>query len=205
MIAAPSWAEPAPTTTDPAKAPAGLYVLDKRHGSLIAQVSHMGLSAYTMRFDTLGGRFSYDPAHPEASQISITVDPASLDVGDPGISRGFAREFLGAIEAPQITFTSTAIQRTDPAHGTVTGDLSFHGQTRPVTLAVTFNGYGASLIGGRRMGFSATGDIRRSDFGSTAWLGEVGDHVHLVIEAEFTRQAPADAPTPSTPTETPAP
>ena len=181
-------AEPEPQTRDPAKAPAGHYELDRRHVSLIARVSHLGLSDYTLRLDRLDGHFDYDPAHPEASQVVASVDPASLDVGDAGISRQFAGQFLGTDEAPQITFTSTAIQLTDPTHGTVTGDLNFHGVTRPVTLAVTFDGYGASLIGGQRLGFSAVADIRRSDFGSTAFLNEVGDTVHLVIEAEFTRQ-----------------
>jgi len=188
LIAGPALAaEPAAAVHDPAAVPAGEYRLDPRHASLIATVSHMGLSQYTMRFDKLDAHFVYDPAHPQASQIAVTVDPASLDVGDAGVSHQFADTFLDAGASPQITFTSTAIQITDAAHGTVTGDLAFHGQTHPVTLAVTFNGYGASLIGGQRVGFSATTDIKRSDFGSKAWLGPVGDTVHLVIEAEFTR------------------
>ena len=148
----------------------------------------MGLSDYTLRLDRLDGSFIYDPAHPEASHVVVHVDPSSLDVGDVGISRNFANQFLGAAEAPQITFTSTAITLLDQTHGTMTGDLDFHGQVRPVTLTVTFNGYGASLIGGRRLGFSATADLKRSDFGSTAWLSAVGDVVHLTIQAEFTHQ-----------------
>ena len=171
---------------DPAVAPAGDYVLDKRHASVIAKVSHMGLSGYTMRFDKVDGRFDFDPTQPETAKLSVTIDANSLDVGEDKLNRQFAREFLGAEDNPQITFVSTGIQRSDPSHGEVTGDLTLHGVTRPVSLAVTFNGYDQSLIGGRRMGFSATCDIMRSDFGSKAWLSLVGDKVHLVIEAEFT-------------------
>ncbi len=188
LCAGAAHAQSAPQTLDPAKVPAGHYGLDKRHASLLATVRHLGLSNYTMRFDGLDGGFDFDPASPEASKVTVTVDANSLDVGDAGISRQFAGQFLGADDHPQITFASTALQRTDATHGTLTGELTFNGVTRPVSLAVTFDGYGASLIGGQRLGFSASGDIQRSDFGSKAFLGAVGDTVHLVIEAEFTRR-----------------
>ncbi len=173
---------------DPAKAPAGRYVLDRRHTSLLARVRHMGLSLYTMRFDRVDGDYDYDPAQPLASKISVIVDAGSLDTGDPRVSTQFAHEFLDADRNPTITFKSSSIQTTDQTHGTVTGDLTLRGVTQPVTLDVTFNGTESGLIGGRRMGFSATTTIRRSQFGSKAWLGDVGDDVQLVIEAEFARQ-----------------
>ncbi len=188
LTAGPALADITPPNPDPAAAPAGTYGLDKRHASVVAKVSHMGMSDYTMRFDRVDAQFAFDPAQPEASKISVTIDAASLDVGDDKLNRQFAREFLGAEANPQITFVSTAIQRSDATHGVVAGDLTLDGVTRPVSLAVTFNGYGSSLIGGRRMGFSAAGDIKRSDFGSKAWLSLVGDQVHLIIEAEFTHQ-----------------
>ncbi|HEY2662421.1 MAG TPA: YceI family protein [Caulobacteraceae bacterium] len=188
LIAGPALADITPPNQDPAAAPAGTYAADKRHVSVVAKVSHMGMSDYTMRFDRVDAQFAFDPAQPEASKITVTIDAASLDVGEDKLDKQFANEFLGAEAHPQITFVSTAIQRTDATHGTVTGDLTLDGVTQPVSLAVTFNGYGSSLIGGRRMGFSATGDLKRSDFGSKAWLSLVGDQVHLIIEAEFTHQ-----------------
>ncbi|MBV9509369.1 MAG: YceI family protein, partial [Caulobacteraceae bacterium] len=168
----------------------GTYVLDKTHASLTAKVSHMGLSSYTVRFDSLDAHYDYDPASPAASQISVTVDANSLDVGDGKIAAQFAKQFLGADRYPQITFVSTGIQATGPDQGVVTGNLTLNGVTKSISLAVTFNGCGPGLLGfgGYRMGFSATGDIKRSDFGSRAWLGLVGDEVHLVIEAEFSRK-----------------
>ncbi len=60
--------------------------------------------------------------------------------------------------------------------------------TRPVTLEVTYNGFGSNLILGKRMGFSASTVIRRSDFGSKAWQGAVGDEVRVTIETEFVRK-----------------
>lgn len=189
IVGAMAEAAPKPASTDPGDAPAGLYVLDKTHASLTAHVSHMGLSSYTMRFDGVDAQFNYDPANPEASQIVATVDANSMDVGAAKLERGFARTFLDADNHPKITFSSTRIQR-DGVHGTVTGDLTLRGVTWPVTLAVTFNGCGPGFmgLGGYRMGFSATSDIKRSDFGSKQWASVVGDDVHLIIEAEFVRK-----------------
>jgi len=183
-------AEPKPASTDPAGAPAGHYVLDHTHASLLAKVSHMGLSYYTMRFDRFDARYDYDPASPAASKIEVTIDANSLDVGDDVIGRQFARQFLGADKHPQITFVSDGVQPTDPGHGTLSGDLTLNGVTRPVTMEVTFNGSGPGLfgIGGYRMGFSAITSIKRSDFGSKAWEGLVGDTVRLLIEVEFVRK-----------------
>jgi polyisoprenoid-binding protein YceI len=187
MGAGAAHAEPKPASLDPAAAPAGVYALDKSHASLTASLSHMGMSHYTMRFDVIDASFTYDPKAPEASKVAATIDARSLDVGNPKFSTQFANEFLDAEKAPRITFTATAIKY-DGVHGTMTGDLTLRGVTRPVTLDVTFNGTGPGLIGGHRMGFSATGDIKRSDFGSKAWLSVVGDEVHIVIEAEFQRK-----------------
>jgi polyisoprenoid-binding protein YceI len=173
---------------DPAKASPGHYVLDRRHASLVARVRHMGLSLYTMRFNKVEGDYDFDPAQPLASKISVTIDAKSLDTGDPGVSKQFASEFLDADHNPTITFKSSAIQTTDDTHGTVTGDLTLRGVTQPVTLDVIYDGAASGLIGGHRMGFSATATIKRSLFGSKAWLGDVGDDVQLVIEAEFARQ-----------------
>jgi polyisoprenoid-binding protein YceI len=184
----PAQVAAAAPSLNPADAPAGHYELDPRHASVTARVLHLGLSHYTARLDQISGGYDYDPANPTASKIAVAIDAHSLDVGDPGVSKQFAGEFLDADHNPQITFTSTSIQPTDPGHGVVIGDLTFRGVTKPVVLTVTYNGTESGMIGGRRMGFSATAMIKRSDFGSTAWQGPVGDDVQLTIEAEFARK-----------------
>lgn len=173
---------------DPAAAAAGHYVLDRRHASVTARVRHLGLSLYTMRFNHVEGDYDYDPAQPLASKINVIVDAQSLDAGDDGVNKRFASGFLDSDHNPKIIFKSTAIQTADIAHGTVTGDLTLRGITQPVTLDVIYDGAASGLIGGHRMGFSATTTIKRSQFGSTAWRAFVGDDVQLIIEAEFVRQ-----------------
>lgn len=186
-LALPTIAFAAPDP-DPAAAPAGHYVLDNGHASVIAKVLHLGISHYTMRITKLAGSYDYDPAAPAASKIAVTLDARSLNAGNFLISKTFAVQFLDSLLHPTIRFTSDGIQTLDPDHGRMTGDLTFRGVTRPVTLDVTYNGYDSSLVGGQRMGFSAQTSIKRSDFGSTLLLSEVGDEVEIAIEAEFIRK-----------------
>jgi polyisoprenoid-binding protein YceI len=86
-----------------------------------------------------------------------------------------------------MTFTSTKITRAAGNEGQMTGDLTFLGVTKPVTLDVTYYGAGVAM-GATKMGFSATGSIKRSDFGFMTMMGPLGDQVDLQIEAEFIKQ-----------------
>ncbi|HEX3701327.1 MAG TPA: YceI family protein [Phenylobacterium sp.] len=178
-----------PVSRDPAKAPPGTYVLDKRHASLIAKLAHLGgFSRYTLRFSGLGGGFTYDPANWQATKLSFTVDPKSVDTGDAAFNRQIA-SYFHPDKYPTISFASTAITAGDNGEGQVTGDLTFNGVTRPVTLNVTFNGVGPGLLGvGTRLGFSGTARIKRSDFHETAVSQWAGDDVDLLFEVEFTRK-----------------
>ncbi|MBA3812222.1 MAG: YceI family protein [Caulobacteraceae bacterium] len=165
--------------------PAGAYRLDKKHASITAKVMHLGVSLYTLRFDAFDATFTYDPAHPEAAQVRAKVDTTSLDVG-AAYGRRFADDFLEADKFPTMTFVSTAIRPgAEGKAGTMRGDLTLRGVTRPVTFDVTFGGVGKSLIFGTVTGFSATTTIKRSDFGSSAMRAFVGDDVRIEIEAEF--------------------
>jgi polyisoprenoid-binding protein YceI len=177
-----------PKTLDPAQVQAGAYELDPKHASLIVRVGHMGFSHYTMRFRTLSGGFVYDPAHWQATRVTVTVDPKSIDTEDSGFNRTIAGWFEPD-KYPTISFVSTGLQPTGERQGQLTGDLTFHGVTRPVTLELTFNGAGPGLLGmGARLGFSGTARINRSDFGISSMKGYVGDEVDLQIEAEFFRK-----------------
>ncbi len=178
-------------SVDPADMPAGTYVVDKTHASLIARVKHMGLSAYTVRFTGFESSYSWDPKSPQTAQVEATIQAASLDTGEPKFNGEFAEKFLDAKANPTIKFVSTSIVQTSPGKGTMTGDLTFRGVTKPVTLDVAFAGY-ASGLGGQRSGFSAKGVIKRSEFGSTFLLNPplamVGDEVELILELEFVKK-----------------
>ena len=168
----------------------GTYVSDSAHTSVTAKLSHMGFSSYTLRFDKVEAQYRYDPKTPEAAKVTVSIDLASIDTGSKSFNTELAgKDWFDAADYPTASFTSTRVDPGDGAHGTVEGDLTLHGVTRPVTLQVSFNGVGGDLNPLlTRVGFSATATIKRSDFGITRYEGLVGDEVHLTIEAEFTRK-----------------
>lgn len=178
-----------PTTRDPAQVPAGSYELDPRHASLLVKVPHMGgFSRYTMRFRTLSGAFTYDPAAWQTSKVTISVDPRSIDTEDNIFNRTVAGYFEPD-KYPVISFTSTGLTTGEDGKGQLQGDLTLHGVTKPVTLDVEFNGVGPGLLGaGTRMGFSGAGRIKRSEFGVTGGRPFAGDTVDLVFEVEFVKK-----------------
>ncbi|HEY3797890.1 MAG TPA: YceI family protein [Caulobacteraceae bacterium] len=187
-LATPAAAAPSSQVSDIA---AGHYVLDPRHGSVMAKVLHMGVSIYTVRFDVYDASFDWDPAHPEATRLSASVDPASLDVG-ADYSKEFAEEFLSVSKFPKATFVATTLQDQGGGKGTMTGDLTLMGVTKPVTFQVSFVGTGHEPLplpfGVRAAGFSATTTFKRSDYGSTYLNNLVGDDITLDIEAEFDKK-----------------
>jgi polyisoprenoid-binding protein YceI len=187
VLSAPALANP--STQDPAKVPAGSYALDKRHASLTVRIVHMGFSHYTMRFNGLDGSFTYDPANWQATKATFTVDPKSVDTNDAAFNKQIAGYFE-ADKYPTISFVSTNIQGQD-GKGTMTGDLTFHGVTKPVTLDVTFAGAGHGVAPiGTRLGFSGSTQIKRSDFGLSNFVLNqfTGDEVDVVFEVEFEKQ-----------------
>jgi polyisoprenoid-binding protein YceI len=174
--------------TDPAKSAAGNYKIDPTHTSVTGRVLHGKLSYYTFRFDKVDGSYIYDPAKPEATKVEINIDPASIDSNLPRFDKRLAGpDFLDAGKYNVIKFVSTEIKRSDVSHGTMTGSLSFHGVTRPITLNVTFNGGGPA---GRRisMGYSAIALLKMTDYGMDIAPHNIGDTVSLTIETEFINQ-----------------
>jgi len=191
-------------TVPPNTAPAGAYTIDKAHTNLTFKVSHLGFSHYTADFDDVSGKLQFDPAKPEAMTVEATIDPKSLDLNTP--PAGFhdhllGKDFFDAAAFPSIAFKSTKVEVTGPKTANVTGDLTLHGVTKPVTLAVTFNGgYAPNAFDGARIGFSGHGTLKRSDFGMGSGLPApgsnfgVGDDVDFAIETEFSNGGPVKAP-----------
>lgn len=196
-----------------AAVPAGAYTLDRAHASLIFRVNHMGFSSYTARFRRFDAKLQFDPANPAASSVTATIDPRSIetDFPDPATLDFNAQlqngQWLDTAKFPQMTFRSTRVDVTRPGALRIAGELELHGIKRPVTLEATYNGgyAGQPMDPHARIGFSARGSLRRSQFGIAFGVPPpgttmgVGDDVEVIIEAEFNGPAwiaPAAAPKP---------
>jgi len=182
--------------SDYSSMPDGLYHLDKTHASLTWKVSHLGLSNYTARFTHFDASLNFDPENIENSSLTATIDPRSLTTDYPRTEKKdfdktliISKRWFNATVFPRIRFVSTAITSLNETNVLVTGELTFLGVTKPISLNVTFNGAVAvqPFNGKPTLGFSATGVLQRSEFGLTTYIPNVGDKVTLLIEAEFAK------------------
>jgi polyisoprenoid-binding protein YceI len=177
--------------------PKGIYTLDKAHTSLLFRVSHMGFSSFTGRFTAIDVRLETDPSKLTASKLEVTIDPTS--VGSDNAPDGFlamiaGKGWLDAQDYPQITYRSTRVESLGANKIRIDGELTLHGVTKPVVLEAQYNGGYAShpMDPHARIGFSATGRFKRSDFGVTVGIPApgttmgVGDEVQIVLETELT-------------------
>ncbi len=176
-----------PPKVNRAPALAGNYVLDPAHASVVWQISHVGLSKYTARFDHIRGTLAFDPETPANSKVDIWVDPLSVSTGDKKFDKTIGEDYFKANTFAQIRFTSTSIKITGENRGVITGNLDIRGVIIPVSLDTIFNGAGKSFgHKGKTLGFSATGTLNRSDFGLDTLLNfGIGDEISLTIEVEF--------------------
>ncbi|MBA4798931.1 MAG: polyisoprenoid-binding protein [Rhizobiales bacterium] len=172
-------------------APTGVYVTDPAHTSLTWKISHFGLSNYTARFTGLEARLDWNAERPEASTMTVSVDPLSVrtdfphpEVEDFDGKIGGNADFLAA---KPISFKTRSITMTGEGTATVLGDLTFRGETHPASLDVRFNGSVAEhpMDKKPRLGFSATGVVHRTDWGLGFAVPALGEDVDLMIEAEF--------------------
>jgi polyisoprenoid-binding protein YceI len=199
---APAAESTAPPAMPPLAAPpAGQYQLDKSHASLQLRVSHLGFSTYTTRFSRFDAELTFDPAKPTAAQLVATIDAASLEMdAAPAFCLDIVRgpQLLDTAKFPKIVFRSERVRMTGKNSMEISGTLDLHGVTRPLVLTATYNGGYAGMPNmdpHARIGFSAHGSLKRSDFampygvpapGTTMGLGDLID---ISIEAEFTGPA----------------
>ena len=181
--------------------PAGTYVIDKTHSSLIFRVNHLGMSNYTARFKRFDATLQFNPNDLASASVVATIDPKSIETDFPEAKPDFngmlkKAQWLDVVKFLQIEFSSSKVEIIGPNKGRIIGNLTLHGVTLPVILKVKFNG---GYVGhpfdpkGSRIGFSAHASFNRSDFGIGFGIPEkgskigVGDEVDVIIEAEFTR------------------
>lgn len=198
--------EPSRTAALAPDVPAGDYKMDPAHSTLIFRVDHLGFSKYTARFRRFDAQLRFDPRNLTATQLTATVDPRSIETDFPDPKYDFNAELAGekwldAAKFPEIAFRTTRVEDLGNQAMRVHAELTMHGVTRPIVLDATYNGgyVGHPLDPHARVGFSAHGVLRRSEFGISGGIPQaggnlgVGDRVAIAIETEFNGPAMADA------------
>lgn len=178
-------------TKDAAQVEAGTYAVEPVHTQVSFSVNHFGFSTYSGMFQKTSGTLVLDPAKPDSSKIDVTIATDSVYTPNDKLTGELkSADWLDAAKFPDITFKSTKVEKIGTESAKVTGDLTLHGVTKPVTLTAKFFGAGANPMSKKyTAGFEVTGKIKRSEFGVKTYVPVIGDEVDLTISAPFEKQS----------------
>lgn len=177
-----------------ATARAADYAIDPAHSSVGFQIKHLAIAKVNGTFSGFEGTIAFEEGKPGAWSVKATIPTASVDTGNKDRDDHLrSPDFFDAAAYPTMTFTSTAVTMTSATEGQLQGELTLHGVTRPVTLDLEFNGAVTDPWGNEKIGFSASGEIDRKDWGLTfnKTLDNgglmIGDTVKINLEIEAAR------------------
>jgi polyisoprenoid-binding protein YceI len=164
---------------------ADTYTLDTNHTNVVWTINHFGFSNPSGKITKVEGTLTLDEANPANSKVTVKMSPANLDTGIEKLDEHLkSKDFFDVASFPDITFESSKVELTGKDTAKVTGTLTLHGIAKPVTLDVKLNKIGTNMMGKKTAGFSASTIIKRSDFGMTTYLPNLGDSVGISIESE---------------------
>lgn len=168
---------------------AGNYKVDPAHSVAYFEVGHAGgISRFMGRFNDISGDLVVDT--PEKSKVTVNIKTDSIDANHDGLNRHLrSPDFFSAVQFPTMSFTSTAVTLNPAGEGTLAGNLTIRGVTKPVTFKLRHIGSGSGPRGDTRVGYTATSTIKRSDFGMTYGIPQAAtDEVELRINIEAIKQ-----------------
>ena len=167
------------------------WVPDKNHSEVDFSILHMSLSKVHGRFGNIGGSIVMNDADVSKSTVNVTIDVTTVDTGVAARDNDLkSANFFDVAQFPTATFVSTSVAKSGNGL-TVTGNLTLHGVTKPVTLNVEGpTGPVQGMDKKPHEGFSATTTIKRTDFGIAAKMpaAVVGDELQLTIDLDVAKQ-----------------
>ncbi|MEW6437661.1 MAG: YceI family protein [Pseudomonadota bacterium] len=182
--AAPGLAQ---VSRDPATVKAGAYKVEPYHTQVAFSLLHFGLTEYSGFFSGASGALTLDPANPGADKLDVTIPVDSVLTTVPKLTGELKGEkWFDTAKYPTAEFVSTKVTLAGKASAIINGTLTLHGVTKPITLKAHLVGAGVNPIDkAYTVGFSASGTIKRSEFGVSAYVPYIGDDVRLTIAGAF--------------------
>ncbi|MFZ5508409.1 MAG: YceI family protein [Pseudomonadota bacterium] len=166
----------------------GSYKIDPSHSAAFFTVTHLGVAKFTGRFDVVKGEITADGTG-AGNKVVAEIEANSVNSGFAERDKHLkSPDFFSAAQFPRIRFESTKVVLGADGAGTMTGNLTLKGVTKPVTLKLQHVGAGKDPWGGYRSGYVATGTIKRSEFGVNFMPGGLGEDVDLTLNIEAIKQ-----------------
>src|SRR5262245_2786547 len=163
------------------------YTLEPDYTQCVFRWNHLGFSHPAAQISQGQGMLEFDPANPARSSVNVTLQLATLDTGVPALDEHLRSEdFFEVAKFPTATFRSTKVEQgAGKDRLKVTGELSLHGVTKPVTLDVIVLKVGSNpRTDLPTVGFEATTTLKRSDFGLGAFVPQVSDEIKLQLTSQ---------------------
>lgn len=174
------------TFTSTANAKPANYEFDTVHSQIIFKVNHLGYSNSYGKFRAFEGTLSFDAEDWSTAQTEVSINTKSIDLENKEWNDHMRSvDFFDVEQFPAMTFKSTKLEKIGENTGKLHGHLTILGKTQPITLDLTLNQAGIHPMSEQpHVGFSATGTIKRSEWGMEYGVPAVGDDVHIIIEVE---------------------
>jgi polyisoprenoid-binding protein YceI len=171
----------------PAAAAPVTYVFDKTHTEVRFCWKHFQLSTQCAHFLDYDGELVFDEAAPEKSKLKVVFKTDSIHTRVPKFDDHMkSADLFDTAKFPEASFVSTKLEKTGENTGKVTGDLTIKGVTKPITLDVKLNFKGEHPFTKKpALGFSATGNLVRSEYNVAYAAPAVSDAITLTIETEL--------------------
>jgi polyisoprenoid-binding protein YceI len=172
------------------RAQTSMWTIDAAHSSAEFQVRHLGVSNVRGTITAIKGMVMLDEKDIAKSSVTATLDATTVNTSVDARDKDLKSEnFFDIAKFPTLSFKSTSFQRTN-GKLQMTGDLTLHGVTKPITLDVDGPAPPQKAMGKTVSGFSANGILHRSDFGFGSKYGPpmVGDDVKITIDVEIDKQ-----------------
>lgn len=167
---------------------ADTYKVDPVHSSLVFSAKHNGVTDFYGQFSEITGTVTFDAADPAKSSVEISIPVESIDTHNDKRNQHLkSPDFFNAKQFPNLTFKSTKIEAAGSAYK-VSGDLSIHGVTKPITIEFKRGADGKGGQGETRGGGETRFTIKRSDYDMKFMTGPIGDEVHIIVSLEGVKQ-----------------
>ncbi len=160
------------------------FTIDPVHSSVVFKIKHANVSYTFGRFNIVAGSFTLDG---DKSSIQAAAPIASVDTNNAKRDEHIkGPDFFNAKQFPEVSFKSTKVEEKD-GKLSVTGDLTLHGVTKSITIAMEKLGP-SSFMNKSVAGLSGEFTIKRSEFGMDKMLPMIGDEVTLMVSFEGAKQ-----------------
>lgn len=172
-------------TSFPLNAAPETWMLDPQHTYVLWKIEHLGFSTQAGKFYA-NGTVILDQENPQKSSVNATIKIADIVTGIPDLDKHLKGQlFFNEAKFPTANFVSNKVEIINKSEAKVLGVLTLHGVSKPITLLVTMNKTGKNPVSDKiTAGFTASTELKRSDFGMNTLLPEVGDTVKIEIGAE---------------------